>query len=430
MKNYGKMIKTVALFVALPLIATAAASAHTWLTDSNPISIELGGVVAKDVQQLGSARIHSVSLNRSGAIVGRIAAIDQETKKTSGLAELKVFFVQNGEVAGQSITDADGTFSVEGIAEGVYSFVATGSNGFAAYGVRVVANDGNDQLNIMEAAAVSPKFAVVKKILDEKLPQDVVNQIAVSAEPNGSERLIGSNRVRLIDGSLTGHVVPILGDVAAVEGTYVHILKNNEQVAEVQADKEGNFTVNDLEEGVYDFVAAGPTGFAAVSFHAVQDSGAESVIVQSDSDEVAVSAETSPVSSALVPADPISYQDSVATDLPMDSGYGYSDNLDVCLTCGQTGMDYGYTGDYYPTTAPIDYAGQAIGCGAAAGGACGACGDFSGYSSCGGGCGGGGAGGFGGGRLLGLAAIAGLTVGIIALTDNNPTDPGGASPNS
>ncbi len=82
-------------------------------------------------------------------------------------------------------------------------------------------------------------------------------------------KVVGANRVRLIDGMLKGHVMPIVGDLATVKGTYVHILKDDESIAEVQADETGSFTVPDLVPGVYAFVAAGGNGFAAVSFEAI-----------------------------------------------------------------------------------------------------------------------------------------------------------------
>jgi hypothetical protein len=111
------------------------------------------------------------------------------------------------------------------------------------------------------------------------------------------------------------------------------------------------------------------------------------------------------------------------------------------MTCQQDSgfvgeqVNYAGTESYVdPGYAPIEYAGESIGCGCASGGCCGAVSDYSGYSSCGGSCGGGyGAGGGGsaagvGGRGLGrLLAIAGLTVGIIALADNGD---GGQDPDA
>ena len=79
-------------------------------------------------------------------------------------------------------------------------------------------------------------------------------------------------------------------------------------------------------------------GFAAVSFEAV----AQEQVAATDSEEVTVAA-------------PITYQDAVAADAPVDAGYGSS--LDVCLTCGAdvaaVTTNYDYAGHY---SAPIEYA--------------------------------------------------------------------------
>ena len=260
MKSQLKFMKTAFLVAVLPFAVTAAVSATQLLSDTAPLTVELDGVTATKAQ-LGADRVHTVALNQAGAVEGRIATINAGSKEAAGLAELKVYFIQNGEVIYQAQTDADGAFAVEDVAEGAYSFVATGENGFAAYGVRVVANDGTDQVNFMEAAAVSPRFEVVKQILDAKLPEEVANQIIEDSSEVTGAQVVGANRVQLENGKLTGRVLPLVGDVDAVAGTYVHILKSDEQIAEVQADEAGNFEIADLEPGVYNFVAAGPTGF-------------------------------------------------------------------------------------------------------------------------------------------------------------------------
>lgn len=465
MNTQWKRVKSIALLAVLPLVATAAASAHQWISDSNPIAIDLENQVTASVDaQMGSKRIHTVALNRAGAVEGRIASIDRQSSVANGLAELKIYFVRDGKIAQETVTAADGTFVVQGLSEGAYSFVATGDNGFAAYGVRVVANDGSEKLNIMEAAAVSPRLSAVKAILEQQLPAEVSAEILAASSEVSGQQVVGSNRVRLDNGQLKGHVVPVVGKLEIVKGTYVHILKDDEQVAEVQADDTGSFIVSDLEPGVYDFVAAGPSGFAAVSFEAVNEASNEaqaampaeagSVVEMSpaDSEEIAVSA---PVTPTTVMADPMVYQDAIPADIPFDGGYvnsGYSDSLDVCLTCGQDAgfisdsMDYGYADMGYSQSYPIEYASESVGCGGAAGGSCGSAGNFSGYSSCntcggGGGAGGGGGlfggRGFGGGRLFGggggglgrLLLLGGLAGSIVAIADR-PSDPTPISPSS
>ena len=434
------------MLFALPLMATAAATAHQLMVESTPLSLNVQTPSAVD-SAIGLARVHSVALNRNGSVEGRIASIENGTNE--GLASLKVFFVQNGEVVSETTTQSDGSFVAQSVPEGAYSFVATGENGFAAYGVRVVSDATGKLDNLMQAAAVSPNMDSVKQIIKEKLPSEVTEQILSTVV--SEDRVVGANRVRLNDGQLQGSVVALLGD-ENTEGTYVHIIKDNTQVAEVQADESGSFMVKDLEPGVYDFVAAGPSGFAAVSFEAVQDEETPSVLSEGevadlvDTDELPVSIEPGLVEPGFVEpgfvvADPITYQDAILADIPYDAGF--SDSLDVCLTCGQ---DAGFVSDQVFSEpvfaeqpifqdAPIEYAGESVGCGCASGGCCGAEANFSNFSSCNTCnpapnpcCGGGGrrlfsgAGGSGGGGLRRLLLIGGLAGAIIAIADDDSVD--------
>ena len=437
-----------AMLFALPIVATAAASAHQFLTHTAPIAEATNSMVST-AGLISVQRSHTISLNESGSIEGRVATIDSGSK-ANGLADLKVFLVSNGEIQAESVTDVDGLFALSNIEEGVYSFVATGQSGFAAYGVRVVANNGSDTVNLMEAAAVSPQAAVVKRILQKQLPSDIAQQImdnAVVSEE--ASNVVGSNKVSVKDGVLVGHVVPMLGEIALVDGTSVFLIQGNEQVAEVTADATGSFAIEDIEPGVYDFVAAGPTGFAAVSFEAVEEAATVEDIasVVSDNEEIPVSLE---------PIAPVAYQD-IPADIPFDGGVAYgdsgvSDSLDVCLTCQQdagfVGEQVAYAGDevvYEDTydSSPIEYAGESCGCGAAAGGSCGSAGNFSGYSTCGScntSCCGGRKGLFGrsGGRLFGgrggllggaglgrIGLLAGVATAVAVGTDS---DDNGSSP--
>lgn len=424
------------MLVALPFVATAAASAHQWMSSATPIAAP----EAVTAQNISADRIHNITLNSNGGIEGRITTL--KNAEGEGLSDLKVYFVRNGKIVKETITDSSGTFQVENVAEGAYSFVATGQSGFAAYGVNVVANDGSGKVNAMEAAAVSPRFDVVKDILENNLPQQIAAEI-LEGSTNITDQLVGSNRIKLQNGNLVGNIVPLFGDIAEVEGTHVHIIQNDTQVARVQADVNGDFSVADLEPGVYDFVAAGPTGIAAVSFQAIDVEGEISAESIMDSDEIPVAIEPAAAAAALP------FQDFVNADIPtMDA----SSSLNVCTTCsndaGFVGQQVSYAGQEvsydtgYDASAPVQYASEAVSCGGACGASCGAAQDFSGFSSCNSGCNsccGGGAGGgiggrlFGGGRLAGgasglrrlalLGGIAGAVVAIASDDDASPVTP-------
>ena len=294
------------------------------------------------------------------------------------------------------------------MSEGNYSFVATGENGFAAYGIKVVGETvGVD--NVMEAAAVAPGVDAVKQILDS----NVSVEVAKTSSDANNQVVVGANRVNLVDGKLVGTVRSL--DNISVDGTLVHILSGDKQVAKVETDADGNFSVTDMKPGVYSFVSTGPSGYAAVSFEAVNETIKEIPVAFSP---VAVMQE-----------------------------FGFADSLDVCTTCGTNAVAsneivYDAAPAFQESFAPVEYASESIGCGGACGATCGSCGNFSGFShgggaACGGACGGGGIGGgrlFGGGgrlisggsrlrRLALLGAIGGIIA--VAVDDDEPASNAG-----
>jgi hypothetical protein len=404
MKTNWNFLKAGALLFALPLMATAAVSASQWVNDTAPI--ELGVETAELENSLGVARVHTVALSASGAFEGRVATANAEGG--AGLAGLDVFFLRNGKVVQETKTADNGSFRVEGLAEGNYSFVASGENGYAAYGVRVVSETAGVE-NVMEAAAIGTGVATAKQILDSNAASVVTNEFATT---NNSGDLVGANRVNLVGGSLVGSVKSLVG--ADVAGSQVFILSGDKQIAVTKTDANGSFEIADMAPGFYNFVATGPSGIAAVSFEAIN--------VEASDVEIPVSFK------------PVTLQD-----------FGYGNSLDVytttgsdigCSSCNEIAYD---SAPAYQEFAPVEYASESIASGGSCGAACGATGNFSNFSSgcCGGAAGGGGIGGrlFGGGgigggaglgRLGRIALLGGAVVGIVAIADDN--DAGESSP--
>lgn len=419
--------------LAILLIVSAVVSANQWISDRSPIAIPTVEV-ANDVAAIGPLRMHTIALNSKGQIEGRVVGFSSDAKQ--GLHGLSVFFLSEGSIVGESKTDAQGVFKVDGLAEGPYSFIATGEQGFAAYGIQVVGESNQASQKALEATAVAPNLQAVQKILSQHLPEKVVEELVVNS---GDSLPNGTHRVKLSEGNLRGTIHSLVGGQKAVRDATIHLLKDNDTVASVQADDTGSFNVPDVDPGVYGFVAVGPYGFAAISFEAIQNVSAADIPAAAGNTVV------SAVQPIAVPAgaEPIVYQDSLPIELPVESGTGtYSNSLEVCLTCGNSGYstesmtyDPGYVSDF----APVEYASQSIGYGGACGGACGSCGNMAGFSSC---CGGGlGAGRFGGigggpgllgggapgglGRLGRLALLGGTVVGVVAIADGN--NPGAAT---
>ncbi len=400
MKTNWNLLKAGTLLFALPLMATAAVSASQWVNDTAPIDLNIE--VAEVESSIGVTRIHAVALNSSGAIEGRVASMNADG--TQGLSELNVYFMSGGKVVQETTTSSDGSFRVEGLTEGNYSFIASGENGFAAYGVKVVGETAGVD-NVMEASAVAPGVAAVKQILDSNTVE-----VAEATSSQDVQTVVGANRVNLVDGKLFGTVRSL--DNITVDGTLVHILSGDKQIAKVETDENGSFSIADMKPGVYNFVSTGPSGYAAVSFEAVNDTVSEI---------------------------PVAFSPAAAIQ-----EFGFAESLDVCSTCGTdayTSNDIVYDSApaYQESFAPVEYASESIGCGGACGASCGSCGNFSSFSGGGTACGscGGGGGGllrgrlFGGGAGLGrlgrLALIGGTIGGIIAIAvdDDDPASNSG-----
>lgn len=266
MKDIFSIFRLALTLFALPIVATAAVSAHQYMNEAQPI--EATSVIAKPAKTKsllsGTFRNHSVAIDQDGVVRGRIGNA-AAAEGMIGLGDMKVFFLKDGEIAYQSYTAADGSFEVAGLEEGNYSFVATGDQGFAAFGVNLSRGLEMATNNLIEVATISPSFRGLAKILEGKLPGSVVDSIFASSQPG--EPITGSNRVQIIDGKVNG----VLANSSVKEGqdAKVHLIKQSEKVGEAQVDENGMFTFEDVEPGVYEFVAAGSEGIAALGFEAV-----------------------------------------------------------------------------------------------------------------------------------------------------------------
>lgn len=396
MKINWNLLKAGALLFALPLVATAAVSANQWVNDTAPINLDVE--VAEVESGIGVTRIHEIALNASGAIEGRVASMD--IKGTEGISNLSVQFLSNGKVVQETTTSSDGSFRIEGLSEGNYSFIASGENGFAAYGVKVVSETAGID-NVMEASAVAPGVAAVKQILDNNNSE----KIAEANTSSEDQVVIGANRVNLVDGKLVGTVRSLQN--VSVDGTMVHILSGDKEVAKVATDENGSFSIDGITPGVYNFVSTGPSGYAAISFEAVNETSAVEI--------------------------PVAFSPAAAIQ-----EFGFANSLDVCTTCGTNSFAsnevvYDSAPVFQESFAPVEYASESIGCGGACGATCGSCGNFSSFSGSSAGSGGVFNGGrvFSGGRGLGrlgrLALIGGIVAIAVAVDGDDNDDVGPAS---
>ena len=86
-------------------------------------------------------RKHSVRIQPDGSVIGRTRRLHPETGRPTQLRRLNVFLVQKNAIAAQAPVNETGLFSFRSVEPGLYSFVAAGDDGFAAFSVEAVAVD-------------------------------------------------------------------------------------------------------------------------------------------------------------------------------------------------------------------------------------------------------------------------------------------------
>jgi hypothetical protein len=365
-------------------------------------------------------RRHVVSATQDGLVVGRVVAFDGPSKVQSPLSGVSIYFVRNGSVVRNVATNSDGRFTVDGLEPGPYAFIGSSAKGFVAYGVVVKPYDAEATAEATEfemiAPAVSPRFVALRQIVDKFMPRKagVLNQpaeIKTSLEAT-EEVAAGANRVLVRDGKLVGTVRSLM-IAQELADTRVFLIQNDETVANAVTNDQGSFEFTGVEPGVYDFVAIGTAGFAAIGLNAVKQEP-QAISVATIQDEVKAPGQDKAVESL----------DAVMT--PADNSQVVVEQVEHAEDLNGAEVvsdDSSVTGD------PLDECGEEIGCGAAAG-SCG-CGYEEDYF---GGCGGGGccqAGGFGGfGHLLEAALAAWVITELIDENDDddNPNNPGPISP--
>ena len=399
MKNNWKIFKLGVYIFALPLVATAAASAHSWMTSSTTmLAMPAPAVVTNSsVTTINALRNHTITINEDGEVQGRVASINHKSKAAKGISDAAVYFIQDGKIAQKDYVNEDGTFAVSGLKEGVYSFVAAGEFSFATCGVNVVKTEGTEKY--LEVAAITPNVKEVRDLITAELPKTIRQEVRSKLGDQSVANVQGSNRVELEGDVLRGQVVSLFNEKLTGK-TKAHLYRSTEKIAEFEIESDGTFEVSDVQPGVHDIVVIGSDGMAAVSFEAVAGIDEEST----DSYYTALQ-------------DTLFSNFAVALAPQCDCGAATG-----CCGGGSDAIIYG--------DSPSGFLGNRLGRGISGGGCCGGAGNFSGFGGgcCGGGIGLGGrfgslfgGGGIGGRRLLLPLLAAGIAI-PLAIGDSSPTD--------
>lgn len=305
-------VKNSLLAVTLPLAVIVVLFADNLLalSDSGNHSLSLIESQAKTWQdealndKLGANYLELDAQNR---LVGSVTAIEEGTGMTIPVPGLQVKLVQRSEVVTQSLTDGNGNFVTAPLKPGSYTLCMSGNEGFLAYGIQVIDNDADKgeafempnlqgatnpiapeenqfvryrlrtaQATDIKAAVIPPTHDALKEIING-IPSDVGlgdGTLSGKTRINIEDSVIaGGFQVSLTeDQTLVGQINPLAwqqDEPIRLQEMSVYLLKNDQIMAQVNADSDGKFMFNDVAPGVYGFAAAGRSGFAALSFQAV-----------------------------------------------------------------------------------------------------------------------------------------------------------------
>ncbi len=355
---------------------------------------------ALSADQIRADRSHAVVLDQSSGFVGHLISLDTDQ---SGLAkEYTVRLLQNGLIAAETISNAEGTFSFSSLKSGPAGLLAFNENGFMMFGLRLIENDGRKSSDAETDAPLELESAPVA-ISDVSLTRQLIAaglagaELRFTGDLTADDQLfhygtgrpatsLKSHRVQLsADGTLTGTVAcidPRTGRHREVLDMTIHFLNQGRVVTKIRPDNSGAFRVSGLPAGVYGVVGTGLDGTFAIGVEVVDlvaQSIAESATSSSEYTTVAVETSLELAVAAVTPSDFNAANASGLTNSIVNP-------TDIPCSCGGSCA--------VPCGDPC--------CGAAAGGAYGG-GGFGG--------GGGGAGGGAGGAGFGLGALLGGAIG-------------------
>ena len=162
---------------------------------------------------------HEMRLRSDGNLPGQLRAFDVAGNLTPVRARL--FFIQNGQIIGRATADENGRFQAVGLEGGAYSVVAAGPDGFGAFSLRVLKNNGVPNVTPPKVKSIGKykEVANVRALADEALEPLMLD---VSVIPPTDFPLISQIIRDQVPGlSLAGGAAPLGGLGGTALGTAV-----------------------------------------------------------------------------------------------------------------------------------------------------------------------------------------------------------------
>ena len=96
-------------------------------------------------------RIHGIRLDESGSFTGRISTLSRPEGNLVSASGMRVKLIRKGQIQGSTSTDSDGTFTFNGLKDGVSSLFAWGDGKLMLFSIRLL-----DQNNVADGGEMTP----------------------------------------------------------------------------------------------------------------------------------------------------------------------------------------------------------------------------------------------------------------------------------
>lgn len=235
------------------------------------------GVVRKNGEESGPA-VRSTAMKPApnhSPVPGSSALAFSKVVGTGGLADAErttVRIVQGGRIVQTQRVGVGGVAQIADVVPGVYSVIASGPEGIAAYGI----SWGPVPRNAPHRVGLIPfgDLTLVRSLVRTHLQQG----FARSAEPTPIDETeyVLDDHVNFEadqDGQVQGiALLPTATGQAGIPlaNLFVAFIRGGQVVAQTQTDARGNFTVTGVAPGLYSLAVAGAGGFAAYSVMVIQ----------------------------------------------------------------------------------------------------------------------------------------------------------------
>lgn len=195
-----------------------------------------------------------------------------EARSFENAERTTVRLVRNGRIVQARRVGVGGVAQISEVTPGAYSVFATGSEGFAAYGIYL--GDGafsaSSSVGLVPRQDMGPVLEAIHNFTRNADPAPAAGALVAQDLDRVTEH--GDFELHA-DGSVKGQVVkagPRSEAKQALPGMQVSFIRDGVVIANATTDQEGQFSIPGIEPGIYSFVVAGGEGFAAFAVGAVR----------------------------------------------------------------------------------------------------------------------------------------------------------------